>query len=71
MKTSLTEEQCYTIASFLRTAASRFDEFYKMMHKSPICIPMVEQFNKQEQEAKQFADLFERATAASLEVDSE
>jgi hypothetical protein len=64
---SLSDEQCWSIASYLRTAASRFHEFAEASEHRPTQ-PLKEQFEKQEKEANAFATLFENANFAKVDI---
>lgn len=72
MKAIITEEQCYTISSFLQTAASKFDEIAKSMREvAPPLAGFAQQFDKQAHEARQFATMFMNSTKAELEIPEE
>jgi hypothetical protein len=64
MQNTLSSEQCYTIGSFLRTAAGVFETFTKQDVNARI----VEQFARQQKEAEDLATLFENAGGATLEI---
>jgi hypothetical protein len=58
----LTEEQCWSLASYLRTAAGKFAEFAAQD------TVLSAQFEKQRLEANAMATLFENAESARVEV---
>ena len=62
MDTKLKASQCWTISSYLNSAASLFEDLAK---QSPD-IGLRDQFLKQRDEAKQLASLFALADGATL-----
>lgn len=70
----ITEEQCYTLGSFLRTAQGKFEEFSRALREdptSPAQNDLAKQFDRQAREAQQFAVLFESAEGAEVQIGPE
>jgi hypothetical protein len=65
--TSLTSTQCWTVSSYLRMAAGRFQEFSEMAMLPPASPRIRDQFLKQMKEANDLADLFAKSEFAHLE----
>jgi len=57
---SISGDQLYSLVSYLRTAAVRFHEFAEMMN-TPAYRGLKEQFELQERQANEFANLFDNA----------
>ena len=62
----LTEDQCFTISSYLRTAAERFKEFSDACMQTPAQVQIANQFLKQRDEAMDLASKFTLALGAEL-----
>ena len=54
-------DKLWSLASYLRTAAARFQEFADMANAAPSIPRLAEQFQKQRAEAEEFATMFENA----------
>ena len=65
-KKKLTAEQCWSMASYLRTAADQFRAFAEQMRTAPTNIRLAQQFEKQRAEAMAMAILFENADSAHV-----
>lgn len=63
---ALSCEQCWSIGSYLRTAAGQFKTFREQMEQHPGNPQLAEQFEKQRKEADALATLFENADSAKV-----
>lgn len=71
-KVTLTDADCWTIGSFLRSAALRFGETAGEFKKPGMQNPgFAAQFDKQKAEAEKFAALFENAASVTVETEEE
>ena len=62
----LTEDQCFTISSYLRTAAERFKQLSDMCMQAPPDPILAKQFLKQRDEAMDLASKFTLTLGAEL-----
>lgn len=70
-KTVLLEDQCYTISSFLMSAAVKFAELAETAAEKPAMPALAEQFKRQHEQAKKFATLFSNAINAEVTLEEE
>ena len=69
--TEINEPDCYTISSYLRTAAARFAEYAESMKLEPANKALQAQFELQCSQAEKFARLFENAVGAEVGTPAE
>ena len=67
----LTSEQCFTISSYLRTAAEEFKKLADFAMIAPPLPGLRDQFLKQHDEAMALADMFAVADSANLIQEAE
>ncbi len=58
---TIPSEKLWSLASYLRTASARFQEFADLANVPSANPRLVEQFQKQRKEAEEFAAIFENA----------
>jgi len=69
MKQKFTADECYTIASFLNSAASMFEDFRKQCETNPAFRPLMKQWERQRDQARVFAGTFANAKDAQVELE--